>query len=282
MWVAGSGATEPQGLAHERRPQILYFLGVLAEIAIRVPHERRRRRTRMTVNRVSGSGRRCSACCSWGCSSFPPSTLTPWLDRADYRMSPGAKGWIGGIGATILASAVWLFWRSHADLGRNWLPSLQLREEHQLVTTGVYRSIRSDVRVPVAVERGATLVAPELDRRLVRSFAIPALVPVTGAARGADDARTVRGSVPRVHETNGARHSSPRGSGHLISWITGHASSRMQGMDRRLFRQVKVRTRLFGRDGHVGHPRGRRHDCPNGLLPGWWTECSSAARTSKT
>lgn len=57
-------------------------------------------------------------------------------------MSPGAKGWIGGIGATILASAVWLFWRSHADLGRNWSPSLQLREEHQLVTTGVYRSIR--------------------------------------------------------------------------------------------------------------------------------------------
>lgn len=68
--------------------------------------------------------------------------LTSWLDGADYRLAPGSKGWIGGIGAAILASAVWLFWRSHADLGRNWSPSLQLREEHQLVTTGVYRSIR--------------------------------------------------------------------------------------------------------------------------------------------
>ena len=68
--------------------------------------------------------------------------LTSWLDGADYRLSPGARGRIGGIGAAILASAVWLFWRSHADLGRNWSPWLQLREEHQLVTTGVYRSIR--------------------------------------------------------------------------------------------------------------------------------------------
>lgn len=63
--------------------------------------------------------------------------LTPWLDWADYRLSPGAKGWAGGLGAAILAAAIWLFWRSHADLGRNWSPSLQLREEHQLVTAGV-------------------------------------------------------------------------------------------------------------------------------------------------
>jgi protein-S-isoprenylcysteine O-methyltransferase Ste14 len=42
----------------------------------------------------------------------------------------------------ILAMAVWLFWRSHADLGRNWSPSLELREGHELVTEGVYRSVR--------------------------------------------------------------------------------------------------------------------------------------------
>jgi protein-S-isoprenylcysteine O-methyltransferase Ste14 len=35
-----------------------------------------------------------------------------------------------------------MFWRSHADLGRNWSPSLQLREGHELVTEGVYRHIR--------------------------------------------------------------------------------------------------------------------------------------------
>jgi protein-S-isoprenylcysteine O-methyltransferase Ste14 len=121
----------------------LYFLGILAEIAIRVPHEQRRRRTRMAVDRVSGSERALLGLLSVGMFFVPAVyALTSWLDGADYRLSPRTKGRIGGIGAAILASAVWLFWRSHADLGRNWSPSLQLREEHQLVTEGVYRSIR--------------------------------------------------------------------------------------------------------------------------------------------
>ena len=41
-----------------------------------------------------------------------------------------------------MSLAVWLFWRSHADLGRNWSPSLQLREGHALVDRGVYRYSR--------------------------------------------------------------------------------------------------------------------------------------------
>ena len=68
--------------------------------------------------------------------------LTSRFDRSNYRLLPEARGVIGGAGAAILALAVWLFWRSHADLGRNWSPSLELREGHELVTEGVYRSIR--------------------------------------------------------------------------------------------------------------------------------------------
>jgi protein-S-isoprenylcysteine O-methyltransferase Ste14 len=68
--------------------------------------------------------------------------LTPWLDRADYRLSPVAERRAGGLGAIFLVLSLLLFWRSHADLGRNWSPSLQLREGHELVTEGVYRSIR--------------------------------------------------------------------------------------------------------------------------------------------
>ena len=97
----------------------------------------------MAVDRVSGLERALVGLLSAG-MFFAPAVyaLTSRLDGADYRLSSGAKGWIGGIGTVMLASAVWLFWRSHADLGRNWSPSLQLREEHQLVTAGVYRSIR--------------------------------------------------------------------------------------------------------------------------------------------
>ncbi len=69
-------------------------------------------------------------------------TFTSRLDGADYRLPREARESAGGVGMIILAMAVWLFWRSHADLGRNWSPSLELREGHELVTEGVYRSVR--------------------------------------------------------------------------------------------------------------------------------------------
>jgi protein-S-isoprenylcysteine O-methyltransferase Ste14 len=41
-----------------------------------------------------------------------------------------------------MVAALWLFYRSHADLGQNWSVTLELRKGHQLVKQGVYRSIR--------------------------------------------------------------------------------------------------------------------------------------------
>ncbi len=64
--------------------------------------------------------------------------FTPWLAFADYRL-PAVAPWCG-IGVMLVA--LWLFWRSHADLGQNWSVSLEVCKEHQLVTHGVYRSIR--------------------------------------------------------------------------------------------------------------------------------------------
>jgi tetrahydromethanopterin S-methyltransferase subunit A len=42
----------------------------------------------------------------------------------------------------VLVAAAWLFWRSHADLGRNWSVHVRVREDHTLVTSGVYSWIR--------------------------------------------------------------------------------------------------------------------------------------------
>jgi protein-S-isoprenylcysteine O-methyltransferase Ste14 len=76
---------------------------------------------------------------------FPPTLVlpllylfTPLLAFADYQL-PVLVPWCG---AAIMAASLWLFWRSHADLGQNWSVSLELREGHQLVTHGVYRRIR--------------------------------------------------------------------------------------------------------------------------------------------
>src|SRR5213593_2248640 len=46
------------------------------------------------------------------------------------------------LGIVCAAMGLWLFYRSHADLGINWSISLEIRKEHQLITRGVYQRIR--------------------------------------------------------------------------------------------------------------------------------------------
>ncbi len=51
-------------------------------------------------------------------------------------------------GVLCLVLGLWLFHRSHADLGTNWSITLAVREKHQLVTHGVYRWVRNGRRYP--------------------------------------------------------------------------------------------------------------------------------------
>jgi protein-S-isoprenylcysteine O-methyltransferase Ste14 len=121
----------------------LNFLGVLAQVVIRIPHERRRRRTRWAVERVDSLERALVGLLSVGIVFVPAVyASTSWLDRADYRLPPEVQKSAGGVGVALMTLAIWLFWRSHVDLERNWSPSLQLREGHALVTEGVYRHVR--------------------------------------------------------------------------------------------------------------------------------------------
>jgi len=46
------------------------------------------------------------------------------------------------VGAFVFITGLWILWRSHVDLGRNFSPSLFIRNRHTLVTAGVYRTIR--------------------------------------------------------------------------------------------------------------------------------------------
>lgn len=64
--------------------------------------------------------------------------FTSLLKFANYSPPIWAQ-WTGG---AALIAALWLFHRSHADLGTNWSPTLEIRKAHRLVTNGVYRSIR--------------------------------------------------------------------------------------------------------------------------------------------
>lgn len=64
--------------------------------------------------------------------------FTPLLNFADYYLPT----WAGWTGTALFAAALWLLWKSHVDLGSNFSPELKIRNDHSLVTQGVYRHIR--------------------------------------------------------------------------------------------------------------------------------------------
>jgi protein-S-isoprenylcysteine O-methyltransferase Ste14 len=57
---------------------------------------------------------------------------------ADYALVPV----LSYLGIAVDLACLWLFYRTHRDLGHNWSVSLDLRERHTLVTTGVYGLVR--------------------------------------------------------------------------------------------------------------------------------------------
>jgi protein-S-isoprenylcysteine O-methyltransferase Ste14 len=119
--------------------EVVYFAGLIVAVGIRAPHELRRMRTHVTDHRVDRLEVSLMGLVVVGMFLAPViHSLTPWLGFADYRLPP----WAGISGVAVFAVALWLFGKSHADLGRNFSPTLEVREEHTLVTHGVYRSVR--------------------------------------------------------------------------------------------------------------------------------------------
>jgi protein-S-isoprenylcysteine O-methyltransferase Ste14 len=121
----------------------VYFAGVVAEMALRIPYDRRRRQIAKVDQRVTGAEQRLLAGLFAGLLGLPLAySLTPWLDFADYPLSPRGQRRAGIAGSALLGAAIWLFWRAHRDLGTNWSPSLEIGAQHTLSTEGVYRHIR--------------------------------------------------------------------------------------------------------------------------------------------
>jgi len=116
-----------------------YFVGVILASAIRVVYTRQYTQSRIAEGHVTRLDLLLSALPGLGMFVLPLIyVLTSWLDFADYHLPT----WGGWIGVALFALALWLLWRSHADLARNWSPKLELMEGHVLVTNGVFRHIR--------------------------------------------------------------------------------------------------------------------------------------------
>ena len=118
---------------------VVFFLGLLVYLRIRGVYASRTRRQEKALRRIDALEKFLLVTVIGGCLIPPLLYLfTPLLNFANYRL-PAFVPWCGL--ATMLL-ALWLFWRSHVDLGDNWSVSLELRKDHQLVTHGVYRLIR--------------------------------------------------------------------------------------------------------------------------------------------
>src|SRR5688500_12682676 len=118
---------------------VVFFIGFIVYLTIRGVFKQRTKGNQNVVNRLD-TRERILMFVVIATSFFMPVLylFTPWLRFADYDLPQWAP-WCGTI---VMISALWLFWRSHADLAQNWSITLQIRKGHQLVTHGVYRLIR--------------------------------------------------------------------------------------------------------------------------------------------
>jgi protein-S-isoprenylcysteine O-methyltransferase Ste14 len=116
---------------------VLY--GLLGYIIIRWPHGSRSGKTKIVENRLGGLEKSLLAVAAVATTLLPILWLTTSvLAFAEYPLHP-FPFWLGLL---LMTAGLWLFYRSHADLGVNWSVTLQVRENHRLVTAGVYKKIR--------------------------------------------------------------------------------------------------------------------------------------------
>ena len=117
----------------------IFFAGFVVYVAIRGVFKHRTKANETVVGRKDAVEKALMAIVIPGGLLLPVFYLfTPWLAFADYHLPT----WAPWCGASLMVFSLWLFWRSHADLGLNWSQTLEIRKAHQLVTHGVYRSVR--------------------------------------------------------------------------------------------------------------------------------------------
>jgi protein-S-isoprenylcysteine O-methyltransferase Ste14 len=119
--------------------EIVWVLGIVGWYVIRYPFERRAKRVRVVTNRRSPSEIVGLVSALFGLAILPGFYVATGIpEAADYP----ARWWAVALGAIIFASALWVFRRSHKELGRNWSITLEIRERHALVSGGPYALVR--------------------------------------------------------------------------------------------------------------------------------------------
>ena len=112
--------------------------GTLVMMAIRAPHGQRSRRVKVAKSYKTPLENGLLVL-AWIGFFIPLIWIaSPAFSFAEYPLN--AVPLVAGVVCFVIG--LWLFYRSHADLGTNWSITLEEREQHRLITQGVYRRIR--------------------------------------------------------------------------------------------------------------------------------------------
>jgi protein-S-isoprenylcysteine O-methyltransferase Ste14 len=125
---------------------IVFLVATVIWVVIRHPARRGAKKTAVKVNARSMREKILMVISFLGLGLIPLTYVitnlarTHWkfLAFADYPFLP-VLAWAG---TAVFAFSLWLFRRTHKDLGRNWSVSLDIRETHKLITRGVYAKVR--------------------------------------------------------------------------------------------------------------------------------------------
>ena len=119
--------------------EFIWAAGLVAWVVIRIPHQKRARKTGVARNAKTLIDRLALAAAAAGLCVIPIIYVaTGFPAFADYPFQP----WLAWLGLVVELAFLCLFYASHRQLGKNWSVTLEIRNEHRLVTDGLYRYVR--------------------------------------------------------------------------------------------------------------------------------------------
>src|SRR5215471_7823272 len=127
------------GVMTQTTAALIWFVGLIGWYVIRYPFARRAKKMRVSKSLYDWRESLLLAFATLGLFVIPAFYAVTGFPAAFNRPFVAAIAWLGLVP---LCASLWLFYRSHVDLGRYWSISLEVRESHALVETGVYRLIR--------------------------------------------------------------------------------------------------------------------------------------------
>lgn len=118
---------------------LVYLVLVVGWFIIRLPHELRSRRTPVACSQRGAREVMLLSISLLGLGILPlVYVATGFPQFADYTFHPDKAI----VGCLLVGGSLWMFYRTHKALGRNWSVTLEVREHHVLITDGIYRRVR--------------------------------------------------------------------------------------------------------------------------------------------